>query len=173
MRRDSPSTPPEQAKAVYMNVSFPSGWCPRCNIGGDYLQIHNGVPRFDRFGDTGRAGLARLLFNEHPIVRFAWGLSPTDALDRRKCRDPSTGHGAANEMAWKDASKVWLRVERQVVSRVDGLISCFFIRVYRYDAASLTDEIRDNIRSSLTNMPAQVREYKGFGADVECILSLL
>lgn len=164
-----------QAKAVYVNVNFPSGWCPRCALSKSFLGIHADVPAVDKFGPLERKAAADLLFGKRDSVRFVWGLSPNNELDHRKCRrrpEEGSRHDSV-AVSWRSAHAAWLRVERQVISPIDDRTACFFIRIYRYKVRDLDKSVRGYIRQSLETMPPTVRRYKGVEADYGRILSLL
>src|SRR5262249_22311948 len=37
----------DQARALYLHVAFPTGWCPACAVGRTFLEIHHPVPKLD------------------------------------------------------------------------------------------------------------------------------
>jgi hypothetical protein len=175
MHRDA-GAPSISARAVYVNVSFPSGWCPACACGRSFMSIHAAVPNVDAFDGPGRKLGAELLFGGEDAVRFVWSVTPDAALDRRKCHgNDATGvrHESSVTASWESASRVYLRVERQVISAVDANTACFFIRVYRYAIEQLDSRVRDDIRASLRTMPAAVREYKGIAEAYQRLLVLI
>lgn len=167
MARDN-GTPAVSARAIYVNVSYPSGWCPPCVCGRSFVSVHAPVPNADRFDGPGRRAGADLLFQDDDRVRFVWSLTPDNRLDRRICRrnrDEADGHYSI-ESSWAALERLYLRVERQVISPIDENTACFFIRIYRYDVTELSDAVRRDIRSSIIGMPRAVKEYKGI-ADAE------
>lgn len=162
-------TPASCAKAIYVNVAFPSGWCPQCVVGKSFLSIHAPVPVHDDFDPLGRRDSADDLFEPTDKVRFVWTLTPDAELDRRRCR---LGH-PTKAFSWQTATRLFLRVERQVIAPIDSQTACFFIRIYRYDLDTLNGSVREAIRSSLISMPEAVRAYKGFSEDFDRIVSLV
>src|ERR1051325_7003584 len=55
MRRDTDAVTPGSARAVYLNVCFPTGWCPACMNGRAFTAIHGPVPALHDFpGGRGR-----------------------------------------------------------------------------------------------------------------------
>ncbi len=174
MHRD-PNAPAVAARAAYVNVSFPSGWCPPCTSGRSFVSIHGAVPNVDEFGGPGRKSAAEQLFRQHDSVRFTWSLTPDRTLDRRKChRKPGTGapHESA-QLSWDGVDRLYLRVERQVISAIDADTACFLIRVYRYDMRDLQSAVRERIRASVATMPAAISAYKGIADARERILALI
>jgi len=170
MHRDSEAMLPAQAKAVYANVSLPSGWCPACRLGQTFLAIHGPVPSDAGFGREARVQAAQSLFQGRAMVRFVWTLAPDDALDRRKCE---RGLHASTGASWKSAKSAFLRVERQVIAPLDQKTACFVIRVYTYALRMLGDELVGRVRSSLETMAPSVARYKGFAGNLEAIRAAL
>jgi len=169
------TAPSISARAVYVNVAFPSGWCPTCTCGRSFMSIHAAVPNADEFDGPGRKAGAELLFGGDDAVRFVWSLTPDAALDRRKCHGNSSTRVRHESVpvAWESADRLYLRVERQVVCGIDVNTACFFIRVYRYALEKLDSRVREKIRSSIGTMPATVREYKGIADAYQRILALI
>jgi len=174
MARDAGSVA-ASARAVYVNVSFPSGWCPQCVCGKRFLSIHAPVPNADQFNGHGRKNAADLLFQDDDLVRFVWSLTPDDRLDRRLCRRISDNRPLHEsfETSWAGLRRLFLRVERQVISPIDQDIACFFIRIYRFAVADLPADVRERIRSSIVTMPPEVLRYKGIAEAAPQILALL
>jgi hypothetical protein len=172
MQRD-PGAAASSGLAVYVNVSFPTGWCPDCALGRDFLAIHAPVPEADRFGAGARVHLAANLFGaeRRTTVRFVWTLTPDDALDRRHCA--ARVHPSAPGPSWDDAARAFLRVERQVVWPLDDALSIFLIRIYRYDVRTLTAEERATLRASVAAMDPRLRAYKGLAGHAQRIGALL
>ena len=160
------------ATASYLNVCFPTGWCPACAAGQDFLRLHGPVPALDRFA-AARRNLAANLFGgaRRTTVRFVWTLTPDDALDRRVCVDG--GHASRPRRSWADANAAFFRVERQVVWPLGDTLSVFLIRVYRRDVRMLTASERDAIRASIAAMDPRQRAYKGFAGSEATLAQLL
>jgi len=169
------AAPSISARAVYVNVTFPSGWCPACTCGRSFMSIHAAVPNVDEFDGPGRKAGAELLFGTDDAVRFVWSLTPDAALDRRKCHgNGSTGvRHQSVPVVWDLLDRLYLRVERQVICGIDANTACFFIRVYRYALEDLDSQVRDNIRASISTMPSRIREYKGIAGAHQRILALI
>jgi hypothetical protein len=172
LMRRAPGAAAASAVAAYLNVCFPTGWCPACASGRDFLAIHAPVPALDRFA-AGRGNLAVNLFGaeRRTTVRFVWTLTPDDALDRRHC---AAGiHASAPRNSWRDATRAFLRVERQVVWPLDDALGLFLIRIYRYDVRTLTREERTALRASVATMDPRLRVYKGFAGHEQRVAALL
>ena len=170
-----PGTSAVQGKAVYVNVAFPSGWCPQCAPGRSFLALHGPVPVAPDFDGPARKTLADLVFPGETLVRFVWTLTPDTALDRRRChRTPASGAAhRSTAFDWRATRIAHLRVERQVFAPIDADTTCFLIRVYRYPVSALEAAQRSKLRTALHSMPNDVRTYKGLANDFEHIMSLL
>jgi hypothetical protein len=174
MHREA-TTPAISARAVYVNVCFPSGWCPPCTCGKSFIAIHAPVPNAAAFDGAGRRTGAELLFGNEDAVRFVWSLTPDPSLDRRICHGKSaTGerHESAS-VSWESPERLYLRVERQVIAPIDANTACFLIRVYRYALDDLDLAVRAHIRASVATMPEKIREYKGIAGAHQRILALI
>jgi hypothetical protein len=153
---------PSTATADYLNVAFPSGWCPRCALQETFEGVHRRVPEDGTFTHRNRPGRAAFLFKREPTVRFAWTLTADKSLDRRKCH-AIANHGSAPPVSWRDdVRNLYLRIERQVIAPIDQRLSVFLIRVYLYDVTSLKIEERACLRDSVSSMSSEVALYKGF-----------
>jgi len=160
------------ARAAYVDVCFPSGWCPDCAVGRDFLSLHGPVPTTGQFGATARSHYANALFGEGIRVRYVWTVTPDDRLDRRSChRDPP--HAPPVMSDWATADTVYLRVERQVIVPIDALTSAFLIRIHQHPASELTDAQRDTVVQALQSMPEPVAIYKGLERYRARIVALL
>jgi len=174
MRRDPSDASAAKAAAVYLNVCFPTGWCPPCMKGRSFLQIHGPVPALhdfaaaaargrwaqDLFGDTGRA-----------TVRFVWTITPDASLDRRRCVKGL--HPNAATTSWRDATGAYFRVERQVIVPLTTTLGLFLIRIYQRDVTSLESHERRRLRDCVQVMEPRLLAYKGFATHEEKILGLL
>ena len=160
------------AAAVYLHVSFPTGWCPDCACGRSFLDIHAPVPERHAFAAPHRRRLAQNLFgvDRRTTVRFVWTVTPDPRLDRRRC--PRGLHPTVTA-SWTDASTAWFRVERQVIVPLSDVLSVFLIRVYRHDVRTLTAAQRDVLRRSVAAMDPALAAYKGLAEHAGTIDALL
>ena len=171
LRRDDKARA-ASARAVYVDVSFPSGWCPDCAVGQDFLSLHEPVPTTGQFGHGARANYATALFGQGIRVRFVWTVTPDDRLDRRCChRDPP--HARSVVPDWTTADRAFLRVERQVIVPVDPETCAFLIRIHQHPASALTAAQRETMAQALESMPDAVADYKGLREYRERIVALL
>jgi hypothetical protein len=160
------------AIAVYLHVSFPTGWCPECACGRSFLDIHAPVPERHAFAESNRGRLAQNLFgvDRRTSVRFVWTVTPDPRLDRRRC--PRGLHATVTQ-SWADATTAWFRVERQVIVPLSDSLGVFLIRVYRHDVRMLADAHRDALRRSLAAMDPALAAYKGLADHRETIDAFL
>jgi hypothetical protein len=176
MRKEEGASP-DTATACYLNVAFPSGWCPACALQKTFVEIHARVPEDGSFTYRNRPGRAAFLFKKEPTVRFAWTVTPCKSLDRRHCH-ATPDHGTAPPISWReDVRNVYLRIERQVIAPIDKRLSVFLIRVYIYDVIELTAEKRSRLRANVISMTPEVAAYKGLidehGDNREEVVALL
>ena len=160
------------AIAVYLHVSFPTGWCPDCACGRSFLDIHAPVPERHAFAASNRRRLAQNLFggDRRTSVRFVWTVTPDPRLDRRRC--PRGLHRSVTA-SWADATTAWFRVERQVIVPLTDALGVFLIRVYRHDVRMLTDAQRAVLRRSVAAMDPALAAYKGLAEHARAIDALL
>lgn len=172
MRRRSDGATADRATAVYLNVSFPTGWCPPCVVGRSFLQLHGAVPVLHDFG-AARGAWARHLFDTTcgPTVRFVWTLTPDPALDRRRCAKGT--HASAPIVPWSAATTAYFRVERQVLVPLHAALGIFLVRIYRRDVRTLTADERARLAVAVAAMEPALARYKGFAGHEETLLRLL
>ena len=159
------------------SVCFPTRWRLADKMGRPLQEIHAPVPHFQerlerpvvRFFDT--------LKLDRPVWRLNWSLLDSPALYQPK------GHGRMQEDAAitpeNAGEKVWLRVERQTLTRLPetGAI-VFTIRIHRWPLARLArlPEAVAKMRQSLETMPEATQRYKSmpvFGRAVRAWLANL
>jgi dimethylamine monooxygenase subunit A len=153
---DPDAAEPTDARLVAYDVRFPSGWRPERLAGASFARIHAPVPGFAKDPRAARSMVGSML-GRGPYVRFVWTLSADDALDHH----PDAGQ----RRGWEDASRAWLRVERQVtVPLPEAGASVFLIRTYLEDVAALDPRQREVLREAVRVMPEDVRAYKNIPA---------
>ncbi|MEM6956052.1 MAG: heme-dependent oxidative N-demethylase subunit alpha family protein [Myxococcota bacterium] len=141
-------------ETLAVDVRFPSGWHPERLLHADFAAIHGPVPDFPASDAASRA-MVRGMVHRGPYVRFVWTLSPTDTLDQHPDR-----HDRA--AAWRTATQLFLRVERQVTVPFPDLgASLFLIRVFHTPLEDLKAAERKTLLAALDAMPDDVRRYKG------------
>lgn len=158
------------ARASYVHVCFPSGWCPRHVCGTSWLAMHAKVPAAGDFmtGEQ-RKQAAEALFGGEPWVRFVWTLKPEARLDRAGCERRQGACSYASGAAWGETDTAYVRVERQVIVPIREDVSAFLIRVYEYPVQALGHARRAALLANLDavyRMAASGRvsmaQYKGF-----------
>lgn len=172
MRRAAGDARASTAQAFYLNVCFPTGWCPCCMLGLGFTKIHGPVPALHDFG-AGRGTWGRYLFDtvRGATVRFVWTLTPDDRLDRRRCVRGL--HQDAPPTSWEEATAAYFRIERQVVVPLTATLGMFLIRIYRHSVATLAAWERERLRESVAALDPKIAAYKGFGGHEAEIRRLL
>lgn len=143
------------------SVCFPTRWRLADKIGRPLEAIHAPVPGFQerlgrpvvRFFDT--------LRQDRPVWRLNWSLLDDPALYQpgghgRKREDPEITSENAGE-------KIWLRVERQTLSRLPETAAVLFtIRIHRWPLKRLArlPEAAARLKASLETMPPALQHYK-------------
>lgn len=167
------------ARAVYLHVSFPSGWCPACALGETFAAIHAPVPRVDNFTDAKRNAHAANLFGSRTRARYVWTVTADDRIDRRACA-AAQPHFPRIDNDWTavdSAASIFLRVERQIIVPMqrsgDSETAVFLIRVHQRSAMSLTALQRHALANSIDSMHDDIAQYKGLLAQRARIVRLL
>lgn len=156
------------------SVSFPTRWRLADKIGRPLGAIHDPVPGF---ADKLAAPVARFfdrLKVERPVWRLNWSLLDDPALFQ------PTGHGRTG----RDASvtganagdRLWLRVERQTLSRLpeSGAV-LFTIRVHRWPLARLAErpEAAARLKGAIDTLPPALARYKSIPVFGEAVTEWL
>lgn len=151
---------PTDARAVALDVRFPSGWRPEVLAGASFARIHAPVPGFAKDPRAARSMVASMV-GRGPYVRFVWTLAADDALDHH----PESGL----RLGWEDAQRAWLRVERQLtVPLPSASASVFLIRTYLYPLETLAPTQREVLREAMRVMPEELRAYKRLPSAEAC-----
>ncbi|MDB4972482.1 MAG: hypothetical protein JWN48_823 [Myxococcaceae bacterium] len=143
----------DDGRTVMLDVRFPSGWRPERLALASFGALHRPVPGF---GDTDVAvrSMVRAMVERGPYVRFVWTLATDELLDHHP--------DARVPVCYRSASRLWLRVERQVtVALPHARASVFLIRTYLYPCEQLSVDERRTLLRALELMPSDVRAYKG------------
>jgi hypothetical protein len=151
-------------------VCFPSSWSLREKAGLPVSEVHAPVPGLNaQLGRSIDTFLARL----SPGVAWArdnWGLSADDMLDHHS-RHPLP---SLTEMATLETT--WLRLERQLLVRLDDGSVLFGIRVSTHRLDELTTRepgVADRLARALKTMPEAIAHYKGAAAARAALVPLL
>ena len=140
------------------SLCFPNGWEIRGALGRPVAAIHAPVPGFAATIGGPTLALMRRLRPERPVWRANWTLRTTDRLDLPP--------GAAMPPAPADPGRIWVRVERQTLSRVPGADALLFTVHTR--SRAVAEESADPVRArrlhtALAAMGQDMRAYKGVG----------
>lgn len=138
------------------SLCFPNGWEIRAALGRSIAAIHAPVPRFAATIGGPTLRLMRRLRPERPVWRANWTLRTTDRLDLPPGTPLPPPPG--------DPAAVWVRVERQTLSRLAGTEAVLFTvhtrsRTLAEVAADPTRARR--LHAALTAMDDDMRAYKG------------
>lgn len=138
-------------------VAMPSDWRPERTLGASFAEIHGPVPRFAKTAEQAKSMVSSMV-DRGPYVRFVWTVCADDDLDHH----PERGR----RVSWSEATRGWLRVERQVtVPFPEADASLFLIRTYLYPFSSLSAVERHTLREAIASMPADVAKYKGLDGE--------
>lgn len=141
------------------SLCFPNGWEIRAALGRSIAAIHAPVPGFaDTIGGP-TLRLMRGLRPERPVWRANWTLRTTDRPDM----PPGTRLPPPPE----DAGRIWVRVERQTLSRVPGTHAVLFTvhTRSRTVAEVCADPVRARrLHGALAAMAPEMRAYKSIDA---------
>ena len=148
----------ERVPLVAGSLCFPNGWEIRSALGRSFAEIHAPVPGFAAALGGAALALMRRLRPDRPVWRANWTLRTTDALD--------LSPGVVLPPPPEDAGDVWVRVERQTLSRLPGCGGVLFTVHTRSRPLSevAADPARARrLRAALEEMPRPMREYKAIG----------
>ena len=151
-----------QSSLVMGHICAPSFWAPEHIKNASFAEIHRPIPGFPK-NDQVAAKLASTIAKRGPFVRFVWTVVADQKLDH---------HPDNDRIAFKDATEIYLRVERQTTVPLDRIGALFLIRTYLYAMSDLTDSEIDILQQAIQNMPNEVAHYKGLQDRVN-ILRLL
>jgi hypothetical protein len=138
------------------SLCFPNGWEIRGALGRPVLAIHAPVPGFAATIGDPTLRLMRRLRPDRPVWRANWTLRTTDRLDLPP--------GTPLPPPPADPGDVWVRVERQTLSRVPGTDAVLFTVHTR--SRTLAEVAADPVRArrlhaALAAMGNEMRAYKG------------
>jgi len=157
-----------------LHLCFPNHWAAEDKIGGDFSAIHRPVAGFGPIARQ-HGSLVDTLVQRGPFVRFAWGL----ATDRRLNHHPVAPPGSeprqwAGRRFDADQSRLYLRVERQVLWGLPQARACLFtIRTYLTDCADLAPDRRTALGAAVAGMDRATLDYKGLNADRDALIAWL
>lgn len=155
------------------SLCFPSRWKLQEKLGQPMAQIHQHVPGYaDKLKRPVDNFFASLKPN-YPGYRLNWGIvdSPDLFLDQDKGQqdfNPTITADNAGE-------RLWLRVERQTLRRLDSGGILFTIRTYVHPLYSLMDDLMAirSLVAAIRQIPAPMQIYKNLLPIREALLAYL
>ncbi len=147
-----------QVPLVAGSLCFPNGWEIRAALGRSIAAIHAPVPGFAATIGGPTLALMRRLRPERPVWRANWTLRTTDRLDLPP--------GTALPSPPGDPGAVWVRVERQTLSRAADAAVLFTVHTRSRTVAEVcADPVRARrLHAALAAMGPEMRAYKGIDA---------
>ncbi|MGE0029095.1 MAG: DUF3445 domain-containing protein [Thermoleophilia bacterium] len=148
-----------QVPLVAGSLCFPNGWEIRAALGRSIAEIHAPVPGFAAAIGGPTLALMRRLRVERPVWRANWTLRTTDR--------PDLPPGTPLPPPPDDPGRVWVRVERQTLSRVPGVPAVLFTvhTRSRTVAEVCADPVRARrLHAALAAMGPEMRAYKAVDA---------
>lgn len=155
-------------------LCFPSMWSLDEKIGRSLLDIHVPVPFFhDKLG----LSLMRLMDRlKEPVWRLNWGIYPTPRLDLEPPTLPEWEHLLTSIRPEDAGAHLYLRVERQTLSRLPKTRAILFT-IHTYVGA-IEEEARDarrleRMRNVLRTVPPESQRYKRLAPYLPALLAYL
>jgi hypothetical protein len=147
-----------------VHLGFPNHWSPAEKIGKDFNAIHEPVASFGPIARNADV-LLQGLMTRGPFVRFAWGLSTGTRLNHHPEPPPSIplkewkGRGFEGVKDW---SEVFMRIERQVLTKLPDVPAfLFLIRTYFRRCSGLDKPSLGQLMTACTSMTESEQAYKG------------
>jgi hypothetical protein len=159
-------------KLVLLHLCFPNHWSGEEKIGRNFQEVHQPVAGFERLAQSAPQ-LMESVMDRGPYVRFAWGLTTDDELNRHPDRSPC-GILPRRLDVVEGLDELYMRIERQVLAPLPGTDAfIFLIRTYFLNVAELDGDEQVELSSALVSMTQKQRIYKGLARGWERILELL
>jgi hypothetical protein len=158
------------------SLCFASGWSLEEKVGLPLLAVHAPVPGYAQALGRSTDLLMERLEAGRPVTRVNWGLAVTDALNLAPWTEPTWRHLREGITADNAGERVFLRLERQVVSRLPvsrGLL--FTLHIWRAPVAGEVEdpERRRRLAAVLRTTPEDTRRYKRIDALAAPLLAWL
>lgn len=146
------------------HLCFAAGWCLDDTLGRSFLAIHGPVPSFQEHIGRPANLLMQRLKPGRPVERINWSLTLTDQLDRSPRATGDLAPLAAAVVATNAGQRVYLRLERQTLSRLPATRAVLFTihtTLAPLDAV-LTDADRlARFAITIRTLPPATAAYKG------------
>lgn len=141
------------------SVCFPSRWRLQEKLGHQMGQIHHPVPGY---ADTLERPVDQVLDRlklDCPVYRFNWGIVDAPDLFLEPGQNPTAVDGIMPNAV---AERLWLRVERQTLRRLNGGGILFTIRTYVDPLSSLADDpaMMHDLALAIEKIPTAMQSYK-------------
>ncbi len=151
-------------------LCFPTRWRLGEKLGRPIGAIHAPVPFFaERLG----APVERFMEMLKPgrlVERFNWSILDDPALFQPH------GHGRIEPDPAITPEKLWLRVERQTLSRLPGLATVLFtIKIHQYPITAISDRpgIAARLAAAIRALPRETTRYKSLLPFRDALLAFL
>ena len=160
-----------------LHVCLPSDWEPRSKLGLSFNETHRPVPHFERLARASET-LSNALTYRVPQVRFGWGLTSDDMLNRHPDRPVRPGYRSWDvALAGSEPREAfYLRVERQaLVGFPTWNATLFTIRVGLLPGSCiLADSAKsERLARAVRSMSPESIAYKGLEQAREPLLAML
>lgn len=153
----------EGVPLVAGSLCFPAMWSLPEKLGQSFEQIHAPVPHFaEKIGRSSQLLLERLKA-AHPVTRTNWGMYPTPRLDLTPDTLPEWQHLADAIDAENAGERVFLRLERQTLTRLPSTRGILFT-IHTW-VGSVAEQLQapgraERLHGVLSTVPADTQRYK-------------
>ena len=158
------------------SLCFPAMWSLPEKLGLSFAEIHAPVPHFaDKIGRSSQLLLERLKA-AHPVTRTNWGLYPTPRLDLTPDTLPSWQHLADDIDAENAGERVFLRLERQTLTRLPrtgGILFTIHTWVGPVADQLVAPERTGRLHGVLASVPEDTQRYKRLAPFRDALLTWL
>lgn len=158
------------------SLCFPAMWSLPEKLGQSFEEIHGPVPHFaERIGRSSQLLMERLQ-PAHPVTRTNWGLYPTARLDLTPDTLPEWQDAALQLTAENAGERVFLRLERQTLTRLPqtrGILFTIHTWVGAVAAQTPTPERAARLLGVLRTVPEDTRRYKRLAPLLPSLLAWL
>lgn len=167
-------TPEGHDYIAALHLCSPNHWSAENKIGQSFTAAHKTVPHMGKLNRQSQK-LLESLAKGGPYVRFAWGV----ATDERLNHHPNAPAGSNNALWYGrhfeiTQPKLWLRVERQILTTPRGSNTVIFlIRTYLYDVSLLQKENVMRLAAAIQSMSNESLNYKSLQHNKKDILNWL
>jgi hypothetical protein len=165
---------PEGYILVAASVCFPAHWRLQDKLGRPMNQIHQPVPEYPQKLEYPVNNFFDRLKVDSPGYRLNWGIADTPELFLGHSQ--SSSRLDTNLTADHVGQKLWIRVERQTLRRLEITSHILFtIRTYVYPLFILENHpaIAQSLSAVIQQMPQSMLQYKNLSSKREVLLEYL